>query len=242
MCLLRASPGEVRRRAVPVPMSVPGTYSNSSPTRHDLVFHNSKLKTGHQAPMESPQSKSTSSASTATAADALSTSHSDSTAGLLPANGAAASHLFSRTTRTSSADWTQRDWCINRVDDGMRQVHRNAETVLTATQPSSHSSSDSNGSVRDQNVPSDPAQAASLRAIREPSTAAAASVRQPQSPKERQPGAAVHESNEPRPAQHGDMSREVILNDEVKDFLAQPVSGPWRPIIFDLETTGTAIL
>ncbi len=234
-------------------MSVRGTYSNSSPTRHDLYFHNSKLKTGHQAPMESPQSKPTSSANTATAADALSASQTDNTAGLRPANGAAASshssvaqfsQLLSRTKGVSSADYVRRARSISRVDDGMQQVNSNVEPVLTATQDSSHSSSDSNGNVPDPNLPSGAAQAASVHAIRGPSTAALSwirSVRPPQSPRERQPDAALHESYDPRAAQHGDMSREVMLSDEVKDFLAQPVSGPCRPIIFDLETTGKEI-
>ncbi|KAL0024844.1 hypothetical protein WJX79_004631 [Trebouxia sp. C0005] len=171
-------------RAVPVPMSVRGTYSNGSPTRHDLYFHNSKLKTGHQAPMDSPQIKPASSAHTARAADALSASLSDNTAGLRPANGAAASshssvaqpsQLLSHTKGMSSADWvvSGRARSMNRVDDGMQQ-----------------------------------------------------------------PGAALHKLQNWRAAQHGDMMREVMLSDEVRDFLAQPISGPCRPIIFDLETTG----
>lgn len=32
--------------------------------------------------------------------------------------------------------------------------------------------------------------------------------------------------------------RKVALSDEAKSFLAKPVSGPFRPIYFDLETTG----
>lgn len=262
VCLLRASSGEVRRRAVPVPMSLPGTYSNSSPTRHDLYFHNSKLKTGHQAPTDSPQSKPASSANTATTADALSASHSDNTAGLQSANGPAASshssvtpsssrpQLLSRTNGTSSIDapYIRQAQPTNGVDGGVQQVYSNAEPMLTVTLDSSHSSSSSNGNVRDPKFPSDPsgaAQAASAHAIGEPSTAVppwVLPVRQPQSPRERQPGIALHESNELRPAQHGDMSKEVMLSGEVKDFLAQPVNGPCRPIIFDLETTGTAIL
>ncbi len=206
--------------------------------------------------MESPQSKPTSLASTATAADASSAPNYDETAGLRPANGAAASShssvppapwLFSRTNGLPSTDLdlARREWSTNRVDRGVQQVYRNAEPALTATQDSSHSSSDSNGNVRDRKLPPNPAQAASVRAFREPSTAAPSrglSVRQPQSPRERQPGAALHEPYAPRPAQHGDMTLEIVLSDEVKDFLAQPVNGPCRPIIFDLETTGTAIL
>ncbi len=258
MCLLRASFGEVRRRAVPVPMSIRGTYSSSSPTRHDLYFHNSKLKTGHQAPTDSPQNKPASSGNTATSADALSASHSDNTAGLRPGNGAAASshssvtpsswrpQLLSRTNGASSIDApnTRQAWPPNGVDGGVQQVYSNAEPALTATQDSSHSSSHSNGNIRDPKLPPDPAQAASVHATREPSTAAPSRVfpvRQPQSPRETQPGAALHESYAPRPAQHGEMSKEVILSDEVKDFLSQPVSGPFRPIIFDLETTGSEI-
>lgn len=246
--LIRASSGEVRRRAVPVPMSVQGTYSNSNPTRHDLYFHNSKLKTGHQAPMESPQSKPASSASTVTAADALSASHSDNAAGLRPANGAAASspssvaHELSRTKGPSSADWlmSQRAWSIDRVDDSMQQVY---STVLTATEDSGHSSS-SNDNVCDPNSPSGAAQAASVHAIFKPSTAAQSGdqpVAQPHSRQERQQGAALHESYCLGAAQRGDMTREVMLSDEVKEFLAQPVSGPYRPIIFDLETTGMCV-
>ena len=246
--LLRASSGEVRRRAVPVPMSVQGTYSNSNPTRHDLYFHNSKLKTGHQAPVESPQSKPALSASTVTAADALSASHSDIAAGLRPANGAAASspssvaHELSRTKGPSSADWlmSQRAWSIDRVDDSMQQVY---STVLTATEDSGHSSS-SNDNVCDPNSPSGAAQAASAHAIFKPSTSAQSgdqSAAQPHSRQERQQGAALHESYRLGAAQRGDMTREVMLSDEVKEFLAQPVSGPYRPIIFDLETTGTEI-
>ncbi len=231
-------------------MPVRGTYSNSSPTRHDLYFHNSKLKTAHQAPMDSPQSKPASSANTVTAADASSASHSDITAGLRPANGAAASsdssveqpsQLMSCTKGWPPADWViaQRDRSINRVDRGMQQVSSNAEPVLTATQDSSHSSIHSNGNIRDPSG----AQAASVHATHERPTAAPSSVlsvRQPQTPRESQPRAASHESYAPRPAQHGDMLLEIVLSDEVKDFLAQPVSGPCRPIIFDLETTGTA--
>ena len=33
-------------------------------------------------------------------------------------------------------------------------------------------------------------------------------------------------------------SRSVNLSDAVREFLAKPVSGPYRPIFFDLETTG----
>jgi len=256
MCLLRASSGEVRRRAVPVPMSLRGTYSNSSPTRHDLYFHNSKLKTGHQAQTESPQSKPVSSTYTATAADAHSAPHSHVTAGLHPADDAAASshnsvvhssQLLSRTNGASSTDHalSPQDRFTNGVDDGMQQVYSNAQPVLTATQDSGHSSSSSsNGNVCDPNLASGSAQAASVHAISEPSTAALSgvqSVTQPQSPRERQPGAGLHESYNLRAAQHGEMSREVMLSDAVKDFLAQPVNGPCRPIIFDLETTGTEI-
>ena len=32
--------------------------------------------------------------------------------------------------------------------------------------------------------------------------------------------------------------RSVALSDAVRDFLAKPVAGPYRPIFFDLETTG----
>lgn len=256
MCLLRPSSGEVRRRAVPVPMSVRGTYSNGSPTRHDLYFHNSKLKTGHQAPMDSPQIKPASSAHTARAADALSASLSDNTAGLRPANGAAASshssvaqpsQLLSHTKGMSSADWvvSGRARSMNRVDDGMQQVYSNVEPVLTTTQDGGHSSS-SNGSVCDPNLPSGAAQAATVLDVLDVHASTAAQsgdqfVPQSQSPRVRQPGAALHKLQNWRAAQHGDMMREVMLSDEVRDFLAQPISGPCRPIIFDLETTGTDI-
>lgn len=245
--LIRASSGEVRRRAVPVPMSVRGTYSNSSPTRHDLYFHNSKLKTGHQAPMESPQSKPASSANAATTADASSVSHSDTTAGLRAASShssmAHSSQLVSRTNGASSTDHalSSQPWSSDGVDGGVLQVYSNAERVLAAIPDSGHSSSSSNGSVCDPNLPSHAAETASVHAIQEPSTAAMSGVRsitQAQSPRERQSGTALHGPTNLTAAQHGDMSREVVLSDEVKDFLAQPVSGPCRPIIFDLETTG----
>ncbi|DBB02038.1 TPA: hypothetical protein ACH3X1_000615 [Trebouxia sp. C0004] len=231
--LIRASSGEVRRRAVPVPMSVRGTYSSSSPTRHDLYFYNSKLKTGHQAPVDGPQTKPASSANTATAADALSASHSDNTAGLRPANAASSHRPVAQPSQLLSR---------TEVDDGMQQVYSNVEPVLTSTQDSGHSSSSSNnGNVFDPNLPSGSAQAASVHAIFEPSLAAQSGVRsvtQPHRLRDRQPSAAVDESYDLRTAQHGDTTREVMLSDEVKDFLAQPVSGPCRPIIFDLETTG----
>ena len=34
------------------------------------------------------------------------------------------------------------------------------------------------------------------------------------------------------------LQREVVLSDAVREFLDKPVKGPYRPIIFDLETTG----
>lgn len=36
-------------------------------------------------------------------------------------------------------------------------------------------------------------------------------------------------------------SRSVNLSDAVQEFLAKPVSGPYRPIFFDLETTGMRV-
>ena len=57
-------------------------------------------------------------------------------------------------------------------------------------------------------------------------------------------GVGPHKSFEQRVAQSASNSppRQVVLTDAVKEFLAKPVTGPYRPIVFDLETTGNELL
>lgn len=228
-------------------MQVQSTAPRSGLTQHDVLFStNSKLKTGPQAPPGRlrgdplPQSHAAMPAQPQPVAD---THHvngdvREENSALSSSHRSVLQHTNGGSSYGSAAS---SDSFAEGNTDGMQQQHGTSGPTITATSSRDDGIS-TYGAAHGQEDATETTQLLSTSGHSQTELAPSPTELQPASRTRWSPpkGTGLSELFDQRVLQQGKpaLPRQLVLSDAVQEFLQNPVKGPHRPIIFDLETTG----
>ena len=229
-------------------MQVQSTAPRSGLTQHDVLFStNSKLKTGPQAPPGRPRGNPTSHSHAAMPAHPQPLAGTQHVHGDVQKEHGALSSSHSSVLQhtnggSSNGSAMPHDSLAERNTEGMQQLHGTSDPTVTTTNHRDNRIS-SHGALYEQEDASQWTQLLSTSGRSQTELEPPPTELQPASQEQRwspQKGTGLGEPSDQGVFQQGTpaLPRQLVLSDALKEFLQNPVKGPHRPIIFDLETTG----